>query len=406
MPTVVDDARWHQSLRKLSRADRMALLVAAGLLALVSLRWHAYQWDFYMFYGSARDFLHGASPYRGEGLSFYHPPLTLYLYGVFARLPFPLAYQLWLFLKVAALAALLLLWTRHFLKLDYTWRTTLYFLLAYNGAVYADLVSGNISIFEQCGLWFGFAALVNGRYARFCLCVILVAQFKLTPIFFALLLLVAPKRPQWKWFAVCCSGFVAVLSLNFVLQPALLQSFLHVAPALDERGTLAPGTLALIRDIFDLVGGPNFSDGTRADEAIFLMTALAVAGFSLLAIARYRRTVHEPDARRMIYFACLAYPLLIPRMKAYSYILLLIPTLYLLRGLPRKTLVPVAVATLAAMVVFPNGASLLPFRLLSQLFYEYLPLVAAFSLWLVFFGALKHEQAPDVDGPLISHSRG
>jgi hypothetical protein len=258
-----------------------------------------------------------------------------------------------------------------------------------------------VSLFEQCGLWFGFAALLERRYALFCACVILVAQFKLTPIFFALLLLVAPARPQWKWFTVCCAGFAAVFSLNFVLQPALLHDFLNVAPALDERGTLAPGTLAFIRDVFDLFGA-HFSDRTRADEASFLITALAVGGFSVLAIARHRRNVPEPNAKAIIYFACLAYVLMIPRMKAYSFILLLIPTLYLLRALPRRTLVPAVVATLAGMVMFPHGTSLFPFRLLSQLFYAYLPLVAAFSLWLVFRGALKNEQDPAGDSILLA----
>jgi hypothetical protein len=324
---------------------------------------------------------------------------------LFVRLPFPLAYELWICLKVAALSALFVLWTRRFVKLDSTWKTTLYFLLAYNGTIYSDLVSGNVSIFEQCGLWLGFAALLRQRYAWFCLCIILVAQFKLTPIFFSLLLLVVPTRPQWKWFAVCCAGFVAVFALNFVLQPGLLHDFFTVAPALDERGTLAPGTLAFIRDVFDLAGGSHFSEGTRADEASFLIAALAVGGFSALAIARHRRRVPEPDAKAIIYFTCLAYALLIPRMKAYSYILLLIPTLYVLRALPRRTLVSAGVAVLAFLVVFPNGTSLFPFRLLSQLFYAYLPLVAAFSIWLAFPGVWKREREPEADDvPLAAGS--
>ncbi len=110
------DPGWHPRAGTLL-ADRIVLLVAFGLLLLVAVRWHSYQWDFYMFLGSANDFLHGTSPYRGEGLSFYHPPLTLYLYSLFTRLPFLLAYELWLSLKLAALAGLFIIWKRHFLKL-------------------------------------------------------------------------------------------------------------------------------------------------------------------------------------------------------------------------------------------------------------------------------------------------
>jgi hypothetical protein len=395
--TTVVDPREHRGVSKWLSADWIALLVALGLVMLVSVRWRNYQWDFYMFYGSANDFLHGTSPYRGQGLSFYHPPLALYLYSVFARLPLLLAYQLWFYLRLVALAWLFWLWRRDFLKWEYTWATTLYFVLAYNAAIYSDLVSGNISTVEQLGLWLGFAALLKGRYARFCLCVILIAQFKLTPIFFSLLLLFAPRRPQWNWFALCCAGFVAVFSLNYILQAALLKDFFSVAFGLDERGALSAGTLAFIRDVFDRFGGAHFSDGTHADEALYLITVLAVATASLLAVVRYRRTAPEPDGKAIVYFSCVAYALMVPRMRAYSYILLVIPTLHLLLTFPRRTLVPALVAALAALVVFPHGNSLLPFRSLSQLFYEYLPLAAALGVWVGYYDILTREQGLEAE---------
>jgi len=370
-----------------------ALLVAFGLMALVAIRWNSYQWDFQMFYGSATDFLQGTSPYRGKGLSFYHPPLTLYLYELFAHLPRNLAYELWLALKIAALSALFLIWNRHFLKLDLAWTTVVYFILAYNATIYADLVSGNISIFEQLGLWIGFAALLQGGYALFSLCVVLVAQFKLTPIFFAVLLLLAPKRHQWLWFAVCVVGFVAVFLLNLLFQPALLHDFFTAAAALDERGANAPGTLALIRDVFDRIGGPGFSERTHVDEAIFVIAALAVGVSSLAVVVRHRSANAEPNSKLIVYFACLAYALAVPRMKTYSYILLLIPTLALIYILPRRALVPAACAALVALVVFPLDS--LPFRSLSQLLYEYMPLAAALGTWVGFHYILKRESHVD-----------
>jgi hypothetical protein len=374
-----------------------ALLVAFGLMALIAIRWKNYQWDFYMFYGSATEFLQGTSPYHGKGLSFYHPPLTLYLYGLVAQLPFVLGYELWLALKIAALGALLFVWNRHFLKLDLAWTTVLYFILAYNGAIYSDLVSGNISLFEQLGLWIGFAALLQGRYALFCLCVILVAQFKLTPFFFSVLLLFVPKRPQWQWFAACAVGFVAVFLLNLLLQPALLKDFFTVAAALDERGAQSPGTLAFIRDVFDRIGGASFSEGTRADEAVFVTAALAIGVLSLAVVVRHRRTNAEPDSKLIVYFACLAYALAVPRMKSYSYILLLIPSLALIHLLPRRTLVPAACAVLVALVIFPLGTSLLPFRSLSQLLFEYMSLAAALAAWVGFHQILKRNDVANAE---------
>jgi hypothetical protein len=394
--TLAVELTWQGRMRRLGTADWMALAVAFALAAVVAVRWHSYQWDFYMFYGSAEDFAHGLSPYRGRGLSFYHPPLTLFLYGLFARLPFPVAYELWFTLKLAALAGLFVIWSRHFLKLEYGWRTTLFFILAYNGTIYADLSSGNVSIFEQLGLWMGFVALLKRRYAQFCVCLILVAQIKLTPIFFACLLLLAPPRPEWKWFAACIAGFVGLALSNYLLEPELMRDFWRVAPSLDERGTLAPGTLACIRDVFDQVGGAAYSDQTRADELIYLVVAAGVVVASFVVVMKYRRVTAAPDPKSIVYFACLVYALAAPRMRVYSHILVLMPTLHLLRVLPRRNLVPAIPALLLALVVLPVGDSLLPFRALSRFFYEYLPLVGVIGVWLGFGRVLRPEGLPVV----------
>jgi hypothetical protein len=385
---------WRERTHLLTAADRIALGFAVALVALVAVRWRNYQWDFYMFYGSAVDAMHGLSPYRGSGLSFYHPPLALLLYGLFVRLPFPVAYELWLALKLAALGGLFLVWKRHFIRLDAGWRTTLYFILAYNGTIYSDLVAGNVSTFEQLGLWLGFAALLEGRYARFCALLILVAQFKLTPILFASLFLIVPVRPQWRWFAICLAGFALIFSLNYLAAPVLMRDFLRVAPALDERGTLAPGALAFIRDLLDSVYGAGFSDATHTDEALFVLGVTAVALLSLLTVVRGRRRgVGALNPKVTIYFTCVAYAIAVPRMRVYSYILLLVPTLYLLRAFAPRWRVPVAAATIWLLVLFPHSNSLLPMRSLSHFLYQYLPLAAAVGVWLGLRQMLSSDRA-------------
>jgi hypothetical protein len=182
-----------------------------------------------------------------------------------------------------------------------------------------------------------------------------------------------------------------------LFQPALLKDFFTVAPALDERGAQAPGTLALVRDVFDRIGGPSFSERTRTDEAVFAIAALAIGVFSLAVVVRHRRANAEPDSKLIVYFTSLTYALAVPRMKSYSYILLLVPTLALIRLLPSRTLVPAASAALATLVVFPLGGSLLPFRSLSQLLYEYMPLAAALAAWVGFHQVLIREQAANAE---------
>jgi hypothetical protein len=357
------------------------LIIVVGLIILVGARWEHYQWDFRMFYGSATFFAQGVSPYRGSGLSFYHPPLMLYFYKLFTVLPVYAASTLWYALKLVALAALLAVWSRNFLRLRLEWPTICFMALAYNGAIYADLVSGNLSVFEQLLLWVGFSQLLRRRYARFGLCLILASQVKITPILFSVLLLVAPARPQWRWFFASIAGFALVFSLNYWLEPELFARFWHVSALLDERGIDNNSSLALIRDVADRVQGAAVSSGTYVDELVFVTFAGAAALLSLKTILSYRQRGANMDARLVIYFSCIAYGLVSPRFKVYTYILLLVPTLYLVRAHWRGLVAPLASVALVLLVIFPQGNSLLPIRAAFELFNDYLALFGCLAVW-------------------------
>jgi hypothetical protein len=299
---------------------------------------------------------------------------------------------------MAALASLVVLWRRHFERLEANWLTILYFVLAFNGALYTDLKAGNVSLFEQLGLWLAFAALLKGQYARFCLCVILVAQFKLTPLFFAVLLLFVPLRPQWKWLALCVAGFGAVFSLNYLLQPELLGQFFKSASGLDEGNA---STLSLMRDVLDRARGAGFAARSHLDELAFLGLAGVTALYSLAVAVRYRALAAR-DPKLLIYFACALFTVISPRMKVYSYILLLIPALHLLRRLPARTVLPAA-SLLAVAVLFPQSGTLLLGATPFDILYHFLPLAAAFLVWAgylaIFRAAIRDSQSEQATQP-------
>ena len=91
MTVIASEARDERERTFSGRAGQLltalSVAIAAGLVVLVGVRWYAYQWDFHMFYGAARDFAAGMSPYRGYGLSFFHPPIMLYVYRLFTFMP-------------------------------------------------------------------------------------------------------------------------------------------------------------------------------------------------------------------------------------------------------------------------------------------------------------------------------
>jgi hypothetical protein len=372
----------------------LSLALAAGLVVLVGVRWYAYQWDFHMFYGAAQDFAAGRSPYRGAGLSFYHPPLTLYGYWLFTFVPVPVALTAWYLLKLGALGGLLRLWDRDFVRLDWQWPTVLFFVLAYNAAIYADLVAGNVSVFEELVLWFGFVCLLRERYLLFSLCVILAAQVKLTPVFFAILFIAACEKPQWRWFAGTLAGFAGVFSLNQWLQPGLFQNFWAVSARLDERGD-DTSLLALARDVSDRAFGAAFTNSSRIDEVVFLAAAATVSLISLRLWLHYRRNASAFDRRLVICFSCFVFALVSPRFKVYTYIVLLAPTLYLLQSVDWRQRIPLIGAVIATLVVFPHAESLLPIRFVFDLFNHYMPMIAAVILWSGYLGVMRELGSPD-----------
>jgi hypothetical protein len=379
------------------RAEQILLLLslslAVALVLVVGIRWNAYHWDFHMFYGAAREFAEGLSPYRGYGLSYYHPPLMLYIYSMFTLLPETWAVEVWYMLKLAALAGLFVVWHLNFLHFQLRAPTVLFFILAYGGTIYSDLVAGNVSIFEQLLLWLGFSQLLRERYLIFALCVIVAAQVKLTPVFFALLLIVACEQRQWRACFVTVIGFFALFSLNYWLQPELLRNFWVAAAKLDERGVQCTSFLALLRDISDLVLGAEFTQRTLLDETIFLAIAGAIGALSLWVLLDYRRHTPQPDQRLLICFSCFVFALVSPRFKSYTYILLLVPTLYLFRiGIWRRY-VPLAAAIAAILVLFPQESNALPIRIAFGFFNAYLPLFATLVIWVMYLDVLRSHGA-------------
>jgi Glycosyltransferase family 87 len=375
------------------RAEQVILLLslalAAGLLVLVGVRWYAYHWDFHMFYGSAREFAAGVSPYRGQGLSYFHPPLMLYVYRPFTMLSEKWAVELWYVLKLVALAGLFTVWHRDFVRLQWRGTTILFFIFAYGATIYSDLVAGNLSIFEQLLLWIGFSQLLRGRILMFALCVIVAAQVKITPILFAGLLIVACEPRRWGAFVATVIGFLAVFSLNFLLEPDLFRDFLAALGKLDERGVDCPSFLALVRDVSDLALGKESTQRSLLDEVVFLGIAGAVGVSSLIAWLTYRKRALRIDQRLLICFACVVFVLISPRFKIYSYIVVLVPTLYLFRNAIWSRYVPLAIAVVAVPVFYPLGTSLLPFRIAFEFFNSYLLLFATLAVWIVYLDVLR-----------------
>jgi len=378
------------------------LLAVLPIIQIIRLP-ENHQWDLRVYYSAAKTFDQGYDPYDANrreavfpatGMEFFYPPVCLYLFQPLAALPFGTAYLLWFVLKLLALMLLLLIWHRTFEPLNPRFPMVLFFLLAYSGTLYRDLAAGNITIFEQLVIWLGFTSLLRRRYLLFGFCIALLAQFKLQPIVFLGLLFVVEARPRWLELGISLAGFLGLFSLNFLLQPVLMQSFIARLSAgggnLDERGAINPSMLAFIRDGISIVSKRIHQLPLHVDTLVYIVAVLGVLTLCLHVFRIHRKKNTEPDLKSLIYVAILVFCVIAPRMKDYSYVLCLLPTLSILRR-QKNDLVPIW----AVFVLAPSVSSYVPFpffdhfSVLSSCFYSYLPLLAAGTMLLLYLDEFR-----------------
>ena len=296
------------------------------------------QWDFRVYYYAAQAWRGGLNPYDPSNLPpvagtdvypFVYPPYTLGFFALFTRLSLEQALLAFLLLKLALLVGLIWMWSRllQTSSLDPAW--VAFLLFGYASCLYVDFASGNVTVLEQALVWFGIGALFAERYWLFVAAIVVASLFKLTPILLLALSLAIPQRQPWKYAIGGAAAFGAVLLVTYLANRGLANEFIRAAASLDERGRINPSSWALVKDSAALVGRalgapiPQFVQlGAYGIFVIAVVAATAVAARSLL-------TSLTPDRREwFVFLVVLAFALVQPRFKNYSYILALVPTFF------------------------------------------------------------------------------
>jgi hypothetical protein len=358
-------------------AGLVGLVLAGTFIFRIVARPDRNQWDLKIYRAAAQALHQGLDPYDpavlsrldpgSRGLPFVYPPLTLYAFLPLTLLPAGAAYYLWLAAKLLALALLLWVWHRAFVPLRPMGLCLLFLLYAFCSALPIDLRVGNVSVFEQLGLWLAFSQLLRGRAWLFAALVVLAAQLKLLPAAFLVLLLVYWDRPRWGPFFASAAVFLGTLAANRFLHPEMFSRFWALASGLDERGAVNPCSLALIREVTrEWRGMPGW-----VPVAIYAAFSAGIVIASARACRAHRAKLRTPLG---VFFACATYALVAPRFKDYSYILLFAPALHVLRTFPESGRVPL----FAVLLFLPSGFVFAPH--LAAL-YPYLPVFSAALLW-------------------------
>ena len=317
--------------------DGLALLaLAAGIALFVADIWRApyhRQWDFHTYYHAPAALAAGLDPYDEAGISqvsnkrwtpaYLYPPLTLHLFAPLRALDYPAAARLWLALKLGLAAVMAWQWRRLFAPRAPAIAFAVFACLAGGAAIAWDLKAGNVSVIEQFLLWTAFACLLQDRPRAFCALLLAASVFKLAFLAFLPLLLFFDQRRKWACLGATAAAMAAYLLANHLAHPALFAAYVREAAAMNDLGSrYNSGLLALVRDVATMAGGGTGPGPPVAYAAIVLLTLALVA--RRLGPARAAPAV---DRRWAICLACALYAALMPRLKSYSCIILVLPAL-------------------------------------------------------------------------------
>ena len=126
-----------------------------------------------------------------------------------------------------------------------------------------------------------------------------------------------------------------------------------------DRGLNNPSTFAFVKDVLNIVEiRVGIELAQWVDYGVFMLIAAVVMGLSIKGLGILADTNNMEGRIVMVFFACLTYALISPRFKNYSYILLILPTYYLLSRIEYKRLYPYVLMTCSAQNLQPNGVLL------------------------------------------------
>jgi hypothetical protein len=329
-------------------------------------------------------------------LPYVYPPVTVKFFQLFANDNYFTGLLAYNVLKLILLIILILIW-KFFIEIDKYF--LLFFLLAFNFALSNDFYWGQITLFEQVFLWLGFLMFIRKKYLLFSIFIVLASLFKITPLFFSLLLLFTGDRKKYLYFVLIALLFVLYIGLNYLFDQSLFRIFAQSlfghfnAERVDGRGLYHPSSYMLIDSVLNALSGgkaylKNYSIITAG---IFFIFACVIVTVSWLALRKLKAVYRDIEVDKlMIYLFCFVYALVNPKFMFYSYILLMIPGFYLIKN--SKLIKPIYLL-IFILLLSPGDLCFYPgINSFYALYWQYFPLIQAFGLWGLFIAEHKNNK--------------
>jgi hypothetical protein len=369
----------------------LLLLYLLTLVLHISGNYDKYLWDFQTHREAGKTFGSGSNPYDAANLPptvrthflYTYPPVTLYFYRLFSLVDYKTAAHVFLIVKCLLLIGLVFYWKRVFLKEDADPFFYIFCLLVFNSAVFIDMIAGNINLVEQVMLWVAFGFYIKKRLVPFCVFVLVAASFKMTPTFFIILVLLSDDKNKYKFFVGSAAAFLAYLLIQYVILPEYFTGFIKNALiVVGEPGKVVPSTLKFVGAVSNTLG--DISGIVLPAGLQLVIVGLIICGVGYMTYRATRRLKSSQMPNREIievYLICLLYALIHPRMKDYMYLLLIVPSYYVIKNTRFTGLAPF----LFILFILSSEHLALPiFSSMMSLLWTYYPLLIAYCVWGIF----------------------
>ncbi len=375
------------------------------LILHVSSHDDQYLWDFRTHREAGKILASGSNPYDADTLFpkartrflYTYPPVTLFFYQLLAIPEYKTAFHIFLIAKFILLIGLVYFWQRKFLKEDGNILFYVFCLLAFNSTVFLDMIAGNINLVQQALLWLGFSFYIRGRYKLFCLFTLIAASFKMTPVFFLILMLLPDDKNKYKYFFGSGAVFLGYLLIQYLIVPELFTGFIKNALiVVGEPGGVVPSTNKLIAGIFEIVYKiSGIAMPHVFQSAIFIMIAAAVVFFSFKACMRLKQGQLDNRAMLEVFVVCLVYALIHPRFKDYGYVLLIVPCFYAIKNIHYTKIAPF----LFLLFIMSNRMMLPIVSSIYDIIWAFFPLMVAYGVWGIYLYEIFSVKEEKILGP-------
>ena len=172
------------------------------------------------------------------------------------------------------------------------------------------------------------------------------------------------------------------LLIQYIIAPDLFTGFVKNAlVVVGEKGGVVPSTYKLIAGIFESLAKMAGAKIPKAfAAAVFCIIAAMVVYFSYKACLRLKQPTFENRAMLEVFMVSLVYALIQPRFKDYGYILLLVPSYYIIKN-TRYT----RIAPFLFLLFILSNRMLLPIAgFLYDILWAYYPLMVAYCVWGIY----------------------